>query len=342
MRNVMIVAMLTITIAGCLGEKDVSHPVKGQTTQPATILTASQPATQPTTAMPAPHDPMNIMAFVNGHPLFNVDLYELLISSQGAAVAQQLIASEVVRQAAEEKNISVTDEDIEKEYIHTIIRIFGNNPIEFQREQILNEFLRRKAMSRALWNVMIQRNAILRKLVAEDVVVKDEDVQNEFANRYGRKAVVRFLQTTSLATAENCLQRINSGIDFAAQAKKYSLHPSAGNGGLLEPITPNSSHVPPLIREIALGMTEPGEISGIIRIEATWYILRLEKIIEPQDVTLDDVRNKLTVVIRERVVQQMQGQKLRELVASADIKYLNPMLKRRLQANRLARGATAP
>jgi hypothetical protein len=56
-------------------------------------------------------------------------------------------------------------------------------------------------------------------------------------------------------------------------------------------------------------------------------VLRLERVIEPQDAKFEDVRDAVEADLKASKLKLLKQQVLRELIASADINYVNPVLK---------------
>ena len=269
----------------------------------------------------------DVMAVVNGQSLPMAKLNELLTRIHGMAIAQQLIANEVVRQAAAAEGLSVTDAEIAAENEQTLKRIFGHVSGEGDRERLLAQLLAQKGVSREQWDMTMRRNAVLRKLAEAQVTVTPDDLREQFAEQYGRKVVVRHIQTASLAEAEDVYRKLLDGADFAELAQKRSTNASARTGGLLPPIGARAVGLPPAMRDLALSLKKPGELTEPIQIGTTFHVLKLERIIEPRDVKLEDVKVELEAEIRDRKIAAMQQSILRRLLESADIEFVNPILK---------------
>jgi len=271
------------------------------------------------------------MAKVNGRPIYLQQLTDILITNYGLPVADHLIASELVRQLAEKKKITVTDKEVQEEHRRTLGLGFGRETSESQREEALKRYLAQRGITRKQWDMTMRRNAILRKLAAKQVKITDEILKQEFLDRYGRKAQVRLIQLATLAETRGALKRLKNGEDFAKLAQKVSLHPSAQNGGELPPIGSKTKGIAPALRNAALALKRVGEISDPVLVGTKFHILRLEKIIEPENVKLKDVKKKLVADVREKQIRQIRQAMLQKLIRDAtlrgDIEYVHPILK---------------
>ncbi|HOF17775.1 MAG TPA: peptidyl-prolyl cis-trans isomerase [Phycisphaerae bacterium] len=295
----------------------------------ASVARAQTAAAPPAATQPAAESA--VMARVNGKVIPMTELTDLLIRGYGLPLAEHLIANELVRQAAAEKGIKVTPAEVEAEHQRTLAKGFGGLEDAKQREQALQQYLEQRGLSRRQWDMTMWRNAALRRLAEGRVQVTDEMLRAEFGNRYGRQVEVSHIQTATLADARAALKLLAEGQDFAAVARKLSLHPSAQNGGKLPAIGAATPVPVPGIREAALALKKVGDVSEPVQAGTTFHILRLDHIIEPKDAKFEDVKDALATELRDRQIQALQQQILMDMIrdaqASGKIEYVNPILK---------------
>ncbi len=291
-----------------------------------------------TTTQPAPDttgDDKPVMAYVNDEAIPMDRLHDILVRSDGLQIAMQLVVNELVEQEARELGITVSQEDIRAEGDSTIARGFGRDLTPEQREQLLLQYLQQTGIPRSQWDLTMYRNALLGKIVARNIKVTDEQLQDEFGRQFGRKAVVRHIEVSSTADARKVLAQLKLGADFAQLAYKRSINPTAKDGGLLPPIAAESKGVPPAIREIALSMKKVGEVSDPIRVGTTFHLLKLENIIEPKDANFAEEKERLRKIVRERMVNQRKQAHLMDLyrkaISRGKIEFVNPELKKQFQ-----------
>ena len=290
---------------------------------------AGSPAIQDRAARPASTQPGKgaVMAYVNDRPVYTAELHEILVRAHGMKLAQYLIVNELVDQAAADKGISVTDDEIGQQNARTLEEMFPTVADHTQRARLLEQFLIQKNMTRRQWDMVARRNALVAKLVGKKPEVTEAELRREFGRRYGRQVVIRHIQTASLADAQKVLKMLIDKGDFAELAQKHSTNASSRNGGLLPPIGKDTARIAPAIRQAALAMTKVGEISNPVQVGTAFHILKLERIIEPAKVKLDDVRGKLAATISWRRSQATQNRILADLIRKARIRYVNPILK---------------
>jgi parvulin-like peptidyl-prolyl isomerase len=278
---------------------------------------AAAPTTRPTS---------EVMAIVNGRPLYMHDLHVLLVEGPGPRFAEELVRHELVRQAAAEEGITVAQPEMDAEHQRLLAAAFPTVPGPEQRERLLEETLRRKMVCRRQWDLGVRTSVLLRKMVSPGPPVSEEALREEFGRQYGRKVVVRHIQVPDMQVAEKVLQLIKTE-DFAEVAMKYSLNPSGRSGGLLPPIGPKTAAVHPAMRQTALEMKAVGEVSDLVQVGTTFHILKLEQIIEPKNVKFADVRDELAAELRERQVRANQNALLSRLIREGTVRYVSPALK---------------
>jgi len=330
-------------------------PAPAPTTAPAAVAataapgpTATAPAPAPVTPALAPaHEPKMVtapepivtapsrpaqpgravMAYVNGEPVYMDQLNRLLISGYGLAVAQQLVANELVRQEAQRKGLAVTDAEVEAEYRRTVEGMFPTVAEANQRQRLLEQLLKKNNVSQEQWNLTMRRNTLLAKLADKQVQVAEEEVKEEFDRQYERKVKVQHIQTATLADAQKVLKDLANGAEFTALVNKYSLGPTADKAGLLEPFGSRDSGTPPALRQVAMGMKKIGEISEPIQVGTAFHILKLLAIIEPENIKYEDVRARLAADVRKTKAVALQQDILQILIRGGKLQYVDPILK---------------
>lgn len=303
--------------------------------QPATPPTAAAlvASTQPTDAAAgiASAEGKPVAATVNGRPILMEQLNEQMLINHGVEAAEQLIATSVVQQEAAKEGVTVAQADIDAENAETLNQMAANlSPAEQQR--VLDQLMESKGVTRQQWDATMQRNAVLRKLATKRLKITEPMLTDEFNRLYGAKRQVRHIACASMVDAQAMLDRINKGEDFATLATKYSTNTrTAPQGGLVPPFSQNTETVPTEFRNTAFAM-KLGEVSSVVGVDKEFHILKLEKIIPPDNVTLESVRASLLEQLTATQTRMMQSQILDGLMRSADVQFVNPTLKEQTRA----------
>lgn len=311
-------------LAGC----EQAQPDPGPSAGPE-MTSRPAPTTQPTTR---PAGTGEVIATVQGEPIYMDRLQAILVEDYGLAVARNLIALELVQQAAETKGISISDKDVQQEHERTLASMFASANSLQQRERLLDQLMQQNRLSRNQWRLIMERNALLRKVVADSVTVSDQEVNEEFGRRYGRKWIVRHIQVPTLADAQEAIKKAKApGMDFGALARQMSTNPDRANGGLIGAVTAKSTNLPAAVVQAATAMQKPGEVSDPIQVGNTFHVLHLDRIEEPTDVDKADVVDQIRADIADNKSRLIQKQTLQRMIQDAQkngqIRYVHPILK---------------
>lgn len=335
--------LILLTLAGCRpGDADwFAQPAASASTRtkPADVADANAPTLPVSEATPTAKAGA-VIARVNGSPLYKNDLYELLVLADGLKTARDLVACKVVDQQAARLHMTVSDADIQAENDLTLQGMFPDVADRAQRERLLAQLLIRGRISRKQWWMSMRRQALLGKMVGRNIKVSDQEIQDAFEDKFGRKVVVRHIQTATLGEAQKVMQRLRAGENFARLARLVSKNASAADGGLLPAMGVRNVSVPKALHQAAWAMTTPGEITGPIQVGTTYHILYLERIIKAQVVDPAKVRPQLEAQVKYRKCRNAKGRLLRKLVNQAKVQWLDPALAG--QANRAGNAGPSP
>jgi len=298
----------------------------------------NRPARIPS-AQPAPQlvdpaaDESATIAYVDGRPISRTRVVELLIAGHGVGVLEQAVVLEKAKALAAEQGISVTQHDIDLEFDRSLRNL--TSPLQaaedsaFDREEaeeILDEVLSRRNVSRAECMAMIERNAYLRAICKSNMKFTEEQYIEEYRRAFGPRVQVRHIQLGSLTEVEKVQDLLGSGGDFASLAEAYSANlRTAPEGGLLRPFSREDPDVPAILAETAFSLGE-GRVSDPIRIDQWYHIIRVERTIPADQRPLESVKAELEKRLRERVTEPAMQTLYRSLFEQADIRVVDPIL----------------
>lgn len=273
------------------------------------------------------------VAIVNGRPIGRGRLVEALIESHGLQLLQQLVVLELAQEETRRRKLRVTAADVDREFEQAVAKIApaagadGQALTDEERRQALEKLLDDKCLSMTEFRLGMERNAHLRKIIEAELRVDEATLREEFKRLYGQKAEVRNIQVGDVNDLHAALNLLATGTDFAEVARRVSKDPdSAARGGLLEPFAFNDEALAPALREAAFAL-KPGEVSKPIRVGRWWFILKLERQIDPPEVRFEDVRGEVEQKLRERVVPEEMSRLVAELFAKAEVRVLDRTLR---------------
>ncbi len=268
-----------------------------------------------------------VVAVVNGEEISHDMLANVLINLYGREGLERIIRRTLVKQEAEKRNFTVTGEEI-KERIELHINGQIQNQMKkggLKDEQDLNRELEkadvtleqyRKNIAKMfkLTSGQVEAELLAEKIIKETVTVTDEELHEVFEEQLGEKILARQIVFRTIRDAEKNLQRIKSGADFEALAKKESIdRNSASRGGKMRPFSPKG------IMGKAVANLNNGEISDIINSDNGYHIIKLEKRIPRSNKKFSEVKDDLVKLITVQKVQSRLNPWLLNLAESAEI-----------------------
>jgi len=107
------------------------------------------------------------------------------------------------------------------------------------------------------------------------------------------------------------LKKARGGEDFAALARKYSQGPTASKGGDLGYIT--RGQMPKPFEERAFSL-KAGEISGPVRTQFGWHIIKVDHIKDGTIKTLPEVRDQIVTTLKKDISSDMAHERILTLM----------------------------
>ncbi len=178
--------------------------------------------------------------------------------------------------------VSVSDEEIE--------RFYEDNVSEFMTEERVSlRYVELKASD--LTDDLALSEAELRQ--------RYEAAEARFLSPELRRASHILLEVTderdeaqTQAFAEDLVEQINAGEDFAQLAETHSADPisadAGGDLGLIEP-----GQMMPEFEQALYDLDEPGQVSAPVKTRFGWHVIRLDEIQPPEGMSFDEARDQI-------------------------------------------------
>lgn len=215
-------------------------------------------------------DDLVTLAKVNGVTISKDKLYDALVAAGGQETLEQLINNELVRQAADEQGIEVTDAEIEKE-----MEAVRQN---FESEEEFVSTLAMYGMTLEGMKNDMSTQVKLRKMLEPQVKITDDDIQKYYDEnletlKTPEKVKASHILAATKAEADAILVELKAGADFAAIAKEKSTDTSTkDNGGELEMFSKGDNEE---VIDNAVFALEIGGLSGVVEATDGFHIYRL-------------------------------------------------------------------
>lgn len=287
-------------LAGCVAsDRSASRSVSGSAREES--VAASQP-------VQASVSVNRTLAYLDGRPITVNDLLPDLLETAGGQALVDLLIDRAVRERLAERQLTIAAAEIESEKA-LLLESLSSDANQAQR--LLDELRESRGLGEVRFAKLLERNASLRRLVADQVQVTEAAIRQAYRLGYGEKNEARLITVASLSQAAELVRRAREEKDvagFVDLAIAFSTDSSRAQGGLLPPVSLEDATFPQAIRQ-ALSTMQVGQVSDPVAIENGFAVLRLERKIAAPSVGYDDVKPMLTRSVRVQL-QRMAMQRL--------------------------------
>ena len=262
-------------------------------------------------------------AYMAGQPIRWGQLRPLFAEAIGGEVLSEVVLGRQVDRALERAGMQVTEADLEREM--DLLRA-ALDPDPNQAQRLINELRRREGLGPNRFEMMLRRNAGLRKLVQPEVTLSEEAIRRQYQLEYGPRYEVRLIVTDTFAAAGAVKRQLAAGQSFIDLAVRHSVDESRRQGGYLGEISPVDASYPAAVRR-QIERLGVGGVSDPIALQRGFAIVKVEGVRPAEGVQLQQVREELTEAVRLQVEQMLMRQRARTMLQQADPTILDPALK---------------
>ncbi len=236
----------------------------------------------------------DVAAVVNGRPITRDQLAKECIRRFGKEVLESEVNKHLILQSCKANNVKITRVDVENE-VREMAAKFGLSVDRWM--QMLSE--EQGITPQQYRNDIVWPTLALRKVVAADTQISQDELNRAFESEYGAAIQVRMIASRSADRAQKLHAAATADPDgFERLAKDRSEDEnSAATRGLIPPIRRHRGDVK--VERAAFAL-KPGEISPVINTAGQYLILRCERHLPPTKLTdaqkqqaLKLLRNKL-------------------------------------------------
>lgn len=265
------------------------------------------------------------VATVDGVKITETELNQRLVQSFGENVLRSMIDRELLRMAAKEKGIEVTEEELAQE-IEKAKSQMGQTPEEI--EQNFQQFLAANNLSEEEWKREMEMFLLVQKLERHGIDPTDEELRQYFQEHkeeFARPATVSLSQivVSSREDAQQVLSELDSGdASFADLANRYSLSTDARTpGGELPPMPIEQIGLPQL-KEAAQNVPV-GEVSDPIEVNGSWLIIKVRDRTPAREASFEADRDRVLDRYMEEHKHDYEDI-LKEQIQKANVNIIDP------------------
>jgi len=189
------------------------------------------------------------------------------------------------------------------------------------REPEVKELLdeaKRKILIARLMETEVKKSAVNEDKIKEFYAIHKDDFVTPLKLRASH------IMVDTEAEANEVLQKLKDGGDFAQLAKQYSKDPSKARGGDLGYFI--KGQLMPEIEEVCFKL-QVGQMSDIIKTKFGYHIIKLTDRIEPRTVELSEVRDAIEKELKDKAQQKTLDDLVKNLRSKAHIKINEKLLE---------------
>lgn len=261
-----------------------------------------------------------VAATIDGSPITLRDLADDCIAHHGQEVLDGLIHRKMIEQACKQRNITVTEADIDREIAEQAAssvkaRPDGSPDVDAWLEMVTKQ----QGISLDVYrHDVVWPSVALKKLTSDRVKVTDDDLRKGFEANFGPRVRCLAIVTNNQRRAQQVFdlaRKKNTSENFGDLAAQYSIEP--GSQALRGEVPPIKRHggQPDLERE-AFSL-KAGELSGIIQVGDKFILLRCEGYTNPVKVEFAKVRDELYRDIHEKKMRMAMSECFEKLQDAA-------------------------
>ena len=193
------------------------------------------------------------------------------------------------------------DKEVKEEIIKSIV--VGDLIVQEAKQEKVKETLEYKKGLQMAENQLMQKifieQIVKKNLTEEKLQAKYKEIVAEQANKYEYK--VSHILVNTEEEAREIEKKLSKGESFAALAKQYSLDNNKEEGGSLAYFS-NGQMVPSF--EQAVEKLKVGEISGPIKTDFGYHIIKLEDKRKLAIQSFEELKNKISEEISAQFIQE--------------------------------------
>ncbi|QTL96483.1 peptidylprolyl isomerase [Iocasia frigidifontis] len=165
--------------------------------------------------------------------------------------------------------------------------------------------------------------AKLQKEILDTASVTDEEIENYYNDNIDSMEQVEQIKTSHILLeneemANQVLNQINNGADFAEMAREYSVDNSAKNGGNLGYIKKGDKNWDQDFTEAAFALDE-NEVSDVVKTQFGYHIIKVFDHVEEKTYQLEEVKDEIEGELLNNKRQEIWNQFILDLHENAEI-----------------------
>ncbi|MCY7859020.1 peptidyl-prolyl cis-trans isomerase [Bacillus sonorensis] len=215
----------------------------------------------------------------------------------GKSTLEDMINDRVVDQLAEKNKISVSEADIDREFILV--------------KAVYNSFYEDESTTEKEWREQIRHNILLEELLTKDIVISEKELksfyqQNKTLYKFDDSYRLKHIVVKDKSEAERVLQELKGGSSFEAAAAEHSTDRyTAPYGGDLGFVNDQRDNVPSAYIEAAKQLKDNQWTAEPLKVSGGYAILQRKEKLDGRAFTYNQVKSQ----IRRQIAMDQLGDK---------------------------------
>jgi peptidyl-prolyl cis-trans isomerase C len=168
--------------------------------------------------------------------------------------------------------------------------------------------------------------SLLKKKISSDSQLNDEEIKKYYDANKEKEINTRHILLKTEEEAKQIKEKLQNGEDFVELAKKYSIDPNAKTTGGDIGFHPKGTLLPEY-EEVAFKLTKIGQVSGVVKSQYGYHIIRLDGTKPPTFVAFDEVKDFIKQQIAQEKQKELIEKYIEDLKKSAKITINENLLK---------------
>lgn len=269
------------------------------------------------------------IAMLIGQDVIGWSQIQPLLAETAGPVLEEIALDHILKIQCAQAGITISSLDITLEERRLVDRLSNAaNADPAASSELLERVRNSRGLGPRRYQALLQRNAMLRKIVASEVTVTPAQLEQALAVRHGPKFRGRVLLTRSEREAAAARAQIAASSDpksaitslAAASAETARVYPA----GMVEPISAADPTYPSGLRAVIAKM-KPGEVSPVIALDRNFAVFVLEEILPGLASTSSD--SSIEADVRDVNERMAMERKANQLLEIAGVNVLDPDLR---------------
>jgi len=245
-------------------------------------------------------------------------------------VLDQLIAIQLLQQDAKAQGITISDAELQQ--------AIAARKRGFPSEEVFKKALAQAGVTEDHFRQQTRDGITLQKYIATKLAPKatvSDQAAREFYDKHKAEMQVperlhlRHILITvdpkappadrekARQKAQDILKRAQGGEDFAKLAQAFSDDPSKAQGGDLGLV--GKGQTPPAFETAAFALKKPNDLSSVVEVNYGFHIIQLVERQAPTTLSFDQVKDRVTQLLKQEQVQKVIQARAGELRAKSKV-----------------------